>query len=33
MFLKNKLSTPEIIAKALNNSLSEVEEIAAVIAY
>ena len=33
MFLKNKLSTPEMIAKALNISLSEVEEIAAVIAY
>ena len=33
MFLKNKLSTPEMIAKALNISLSEVEDIAAVIAY
>ena len=33
MFLKNKLSTPEMIAKALNIYLSEVEEIAAVIAY
>lgn len=33
MFLKNKLSTPEMIAKALNTSLSEVEEIAADIAY
>ena len=33
MFLKNKPSTPEMIAKALNISLSEVEEIAAVIAY
>ena len=33
MFLKNELSTPEMIAKALNISLSEVEEIAADIAY
>lgn len=33
MFLKNELSTPEMIAKTLNISLSEVEEIAADIAY
>lgn len=33
MFLKNKLSIPEMIAKTLNISLSEVEEIAADIAY